>query len=226
MKIAVVTAITGGKDNLIVPTKYEGVDNILFTDTMPRDNYMWDARLLPEFSMLTRPHRRNAKTPKILPFLLLPEYDYIVWRDGGYQVKCNPHILIKKYLNDQDKDIAAFKHDNHKDIYEEAEVIKRIGFLEDANIIDEQVAAYRKEGLPEGYGLSCNAAMIWRNCPATLLLQLTWFEQVCRYSSRDQMSLFYSLWKTNTRDRFTYIDGHWEKNNEIKRVRSHANARM
>jgi len=230
-KIAVITAITGGKDNLSPAPKLHQVDCVLFVDEIPKDDKGWNVFLLPQFSQLTRADRRNAKIPKILPFMFLHGFDFVVWQDGGHMLQVHPEKLVQKYLIDQDKDIAAFKHgrafvgQDHNCIYKEAENIKKIGFLEDPKVIDEQIAAYRAEEYPEDYGLSCNAGMIWRNCESNWRLGLTWWEQICRYSSRDQMSFFYSLWKTELRDRLTYIDGHWEQNNEIRRLGGHADPR-
>ena len=231
-KIAIITAITGSKDQLLTAPRFDNVETILFTDKDPGDidTKGWQIYRLPLFSNLSRSDRRNAKLPKILPFIFLNGYDFVVWQDGGHRCAVDPHQLIEKYLISQDKDIAAFMHGRafagmpHTCIYNEAENIKRIKFLEDPKIIDEQVAAYQTDGFPGGYGLSCNAAMLWRQTEKVWRLQLTWWEQICRYSSRDQMSFFYSLWKTNMKDRFTYIDGHWERNNEIPRIQGHIKA--
>jgi hypothetical protein len=230
-KVAVVTAITGGKDELLPAPVFDGVDCFLFTPEVPDNLKGWTSLQLPEWSNLSRADRRNAKLPKIMPFLFLHGYEFVLWQDGGHRVAVNPRLLIQKYLVEQDKDIAAFMHgkafggEKHDCVYLEAENIKRIGFLEDPKIIDEQVAAYKAEGYPEHYGLSCNASMIWHNTPEVWRLQLAWWEQVCRYSSRDQMSFFYTLWKTEMKDRLTYIDGHWERNGEIPRLRGHVNPR-
>ena len=230
-KIAIITAITGGKDELLPAPRFGGVDSILFSPTVPINLKGWKYGTLPEWSTLSRPDRRNAKLPKIMPFMFLHDYEYVIWQDGGHRVAISPHLLIQKYLVDQDKDIAAKKHgkawagQDHNCVYKEAENIKNVGFLEKSNIIDEQVYAYNAQGYPADYGLSCNAAMIWHNTPEVWRLQLTWWEQVCRYSSRDQMSFFYSLWKTGMKDRLTYMDGHWERNGEIPRLRGHVNPR-
>lgn len=225
--IAVITAITGSKDKLLEAPKFESADYYLFTDDCVEDTKGWTQFMLPRFSNLSRPDRRNAKIPKVMPFLFLPHYEYVIWQDGGHMVVVDPADLIEKYLTSQDKDVAAFMHgkafagQQHDCVFKEAGNIKHVGFLEDPNIIDEQVLAYRKEGMPANYGLSCNAAMMWRNEAQVGWLQLTWWEQICRYSSRDQMSFFYSLWKTNMKDRFGYIDGHWERNQEIPRLCGH-----
>jgi len=230
-KIAIVTAVTGGKDRGLSALTYRGVDSFMYTDDVHAAARLgWQPLRAYEFSNLSRPDRRNAKLPKILPFVCLPDYNYVIWQDGGHQTMVHPEILINKYLIEQDKDVAAFQHgraqqgQDHNCIYKEAWNIKGVGFLEDAAIIDEQVAAYKADGYPENYGLSCNAGMIWRNTPKMWRLQLTWWEQVCRYSSRDQMSFFYAMWKTDTVKRFTYIDGHWERNDEIQRICGHADA--
>lgn len=227
--IALISAICGKKDQLLPAPKFDGVDTIMFLDYMPADALGWKVFKIPKFSQLSRGDRRHAKLPKVLPFMFLHGYDYVLWQDGGHMCQVHPQKLITKYLINN-KDVAAFQHgkafagQNHKCIYDEAANIKKVGFLEDPKIIDEQVAAYHKDGYPAGYGLSCNASMLWRQTEDVWRLQLAWWEQICRYSSRDQMSFFYSLWKTNMTDKFTYLDGHWENNNEIPRLRGHIHA--
>ena len=232
MKIAVVSSITGGKDKILKVNNFNSADYYMFTETKFITDCFhnnWLYRPIPKFSQLTKPDRRNAKIPKVLPFMLLPQYDFIIWHDGGHLIQVDPEVLVNKYLQAQNKDMAAFLHGrafsglDHNCIYDEAKNIKNVGFLEDPAILDEQVAAYKTDGFPAHYGLSCNAAMIWRNHADIISFQLAWWEQICKYSSRDQMSFFYTLWKTDMKDRFTYIDGHWEGNKDIPRIRGHIN---
>lgn len=232
-KIAVVTAITGGKDvPLPVKPKCSSAEYILYTDKVKKDyfNLGWDRVFkIPTFSNLTRPHRRNAKLPKVMPFLWLDGYQYVIWQDGGHMLQVDARDLIEEYLLDASKEIVAFQHgkkfngEDHDCIYKEAKNIKRIGFLKDPAVIDEQVAAYRAEGFPPDFGLSCNFGMLWRNGIASHYLSLAWWEQICRYSSRDQMSLFYCLWKLGIKKSFGYMPGHWERNDLIRRIRGHVN---
>lgn len=234
-KIAVVTAVCGGKDNpLPVQNKDPNADYVIFTDRPGQHLFDmgWDKVIrAPQFSGLSRPDRRNAKLPKVLPFMFLREYSFAIWQDGGHMLQVPARDLIERYLLEKGKDVAAFMHGrafgglDHNCIYTEAEHIKEIGFLEDPAVIDEQVAAYRAEGFPENFGLSCNAGMLWKQSTAALHLQLAWWEQICRYSSRDQMSFFYCIWKLGMKKYFTYLPGHWERNPLIKRMAGHADPR-
>lgn len=234
-KVAVFSSITGAKDNILEVNRFAGVDYWMFTEEAngpTAEARGWQHYCLPEWSTLTKPARRNAKLPKIMPFFCLPQYEYVIWQDGSHMVQVDPHEILQDYIITPDKDFASFQHGrdhagmDYRCIYKEAENIKSIGWLEDPAVVDRQMAAYRAEGFPEDFGLSCTAGMIWHNVPRVRHLQLTWFEQVCHYSSRDQLSLFYSIWKTDMKDRLSLMKVHWCNNDIIKKMAGHTNPRQ
>lgn len=236
MRIAVITAIAGGKDILLrVPEniKSSEVDFIAFREPrtkIPR-NSGWDRLIeLPQWSDDNKYWaRRNAKLPKILPGLLLEgPYDYTIWMDGTHMPCVSPRQIIEECVP-KGAEITTFRHGKHDRghdcIYKEAENIKNIGFLEDPEVINRQVAYYKVQGFPEEFGLSCNTVTIWKNTFDMFTLSLSWWEQICRFSSRDQMSLFYCHWMHGTKDKHGYLPGHWERNDIIPLVNPHVDPR-
>ena len=52
-------------------------------------------------------------------------------------------------------------------------------------------------GYPRNNGLYELPVSIRKNTDNIKILNLRWWEQICRYSSRDQISMPFVLWKTN-----------------------------
>jgi hypothetical protein len=55
---------------------------------------------------------------------------------------------------------------------------------------------YRKQGFPENYGLAANRIIIRRKSEELEKLMESWWEELNTFSRRDQLSLFYVIWKT------------------------------
>ncbi len=139
--------------------------------------------------------RMEAKIYKVL-FHKFIEDEYSIWVDGNF---------FLKYQEDQyysllgDYDIAVMQHPKRNCVYEEAEECKKWN-KDKHEIINEQVAKYRKEGYPEENGLGeCNF-IIRRNTPEMRRLHEAWWAEICRHSSRDQISFPYIF-----RDKVKYL---------------------
>jgi len=138
--------------------------------------------------------RRNAKIYKILPFCFLPSYDYYVYVDSGHILETDPEELIEKYL--KDSDIAVFKHPERDCAYEEGEEVKKIEF-DTKELIEQQLNFYTEVNFPRHFGLYELPARIQRNTEKTQTMSLLWWELICKFSSRDQISFPFALYKTN-----------------------------
>jgi hypothetical protein len=193
-RIAVVTAVAAGKDDLVDPeVDTSGADFIAFSDG-PQDHLrVWQVRPLPIWSSDRRfAGRRHAKLPKVLPQVLLPGYDFYIWIDGNYTPKMAPREICGAVLADPSADIAAFRHRLRTCVYKEAREVLRYR-LDHPHLVRQQIAEYRQQGFPADAGLCEMGAFVLRNSPRSLQLSLAWWEQICRYSSRDQLSFPYAV---------------------------------
>jgi hypothetical protein len=184
MKIAVVTSSIG-TNQLLDPILFEGVDYHAFADDSATNN-KWITHPVVKFSndpIYT--NRRNAKVYKILPFAFLPEYDYFFWVDSTHRLETNPYEVIDKYL--KDTDVAVFKHPERDCIYPEGKIVMDIKF-DHPNLIEDQLAFYRDLCYPESNGLYELPVRVQRNTPTTQRMGWMWWEQICMFSSRDQIS--------------------------------------
>lgn len=184
MKIAVLTSSVG-TNNPIPAIAFNNVDYFAFSDKqINSDN--WIIKKALDFSSDPRyKNRRNAKIYKILPFLFVPDYDYYFWIDSTHRLEKSPEEVIDKYL--KNSDIAVFNHPERDCVYQEGELVKRIGF-DYYNLIDDQLDFYRDMCYPENNGLYELPARVQRNTELTQRMGMMWWEQICMFSSRDQIS--------------------------------------
>ena len=184
MKIAVVTSSIG-TNRLLEPVPFEGIDYHAFVDGNAANN-KWITHPIVEFSNdPTYTNRRNAKVYKVLPFAFLPEYDYFFWVDSTHRLETNPYEVINKYLNDTD--VAVFKHPERDCIYPEGKVVMDVKF-DHRNLVEDQLAFYKDMCYPEHNGLYELPVRLQRNTPLTQRMGWMWWEQICMFSSRDQIS--------------------------------------
>lgn len=184
MKIAVLTSSVGS-NNLLPVNPHDGVDYFAFSDRETNVSG-WSVKKAAEFSSDPKyKNRRNAKIYKVLPFLFAPGYDYYFWVDATHVLEEDPKTVIDTYLNDSD--VAVFKHPERNCLYQEGELVKQIGF-DYPNLIEDQLAFYRDMCYPENNGLYELPVRVQRNTELTQNMGMMWWEQICMFSSRDQIS--------------------------------------
>lgn len=220
-RIAVVTAIGGGKDQLQPPAiRFDGVDYIAFTDDPGLRVDTWELRPLPLWS--TDPiyaRRRHARVVKILQTMLVPGYDFYIWHDGTHEVLMDPAELVRRFLPTENHHFASYRHKDRQCVYQEAKAILKVQ-LDDPDNVRRQVRAYRTAGFPSGFGLWETPFLIRRNSDVTRRLELAWWDHLARYSSRDQLSLPFVQWSLELP--ISEISGGTAFENDfVRRVRSH-----
>lgn len=195
MKIAIVTALCGNRENLNNPTViHENVDYHAFVDHDFVTPTIWKKHQIFHFANDGRfSNRRNAKIYKVMPQLFLPGYDFYFWVDVSHDVVANPFKVCEEYLSG-DNDIALFKHNQRNCIYDEAKLLKELNYDHHDNI-DRQISHYTSRGYPTQNGLYELPVSIRKNTHRVNLLNIKWWEHICRFSSRDQLSMPFCLWE-------------------------------
>jgi hypothetical protein len=193
-KIVVYTAIFGPYDGLIPQTKISGIDFICFTDQEFKSNSWKIIKCAGKYS----DDNRNAKEYKILPHRYLEGYDISIWIDGNFIIWSHPEELLK-LLNQSP--FVLFNHyrnciyDEHTAILQSAD--KDGAYRDDPKVMQAQIDRYRGEGFPSKFGLSANSVLIrMHHHPSVIQLMEMWWEEIQNGSKRDQLSLYYLLWKT------------------------------
>ena len=194
MKIAILTALCGNREALVnPPIIHDGVDYHAFVDNEWPLATIWKQHKIIDFSKDEKyKSRRNAKPYKIMPNLFLPGYDYYFWVDVSHTVHANPFNVCETYL--KDSDIALFRHTQRNCLYDEAAVLKEIGY-DYSELIDSQISYYKNKNYPNNNGLYELPVSIRKNTDRISQVNMRWWELICKYSSRDQISLPYVLWE-------------------------------
>jgi hypothetical protein len=193
-KTVIYTSIFGRYDGLIPQTKLKGVDFVCFTDQDFKSGIWRVVKCTRKFE----DNNRCAKEYKVLPHKFLSAYDRSIWIDGNFVVRKEPSRLFTQL--DQSP-MIAFRHG--KDcIYDEYENINSLGkstgtYKDDPAIMKAQIDRYRSEGYPAHFGLAQNNVLVREhNHPLVRQTMDLWWDEIRFGSRRDQLSLFYSIWRT------------------------------
>ncbi|KAG8086180.1 hypothetical protein GUJ93_ZPchr0010g10122 [Zizania palustris] len=139
--------------------------------------------------------RRTGKIPKLLLHRLFPNVRFSVWIDAKLQLVVDPYLLLERFLWRKNATFAISRHYKRFDVFEEAEANKAAGKYDNASI-DYQIGFYRKEGLthysPAKFPITSDVpegcVIIREHIPITNLFTCLWFNEVDRFTSRDQIS--------------------------------------
>ncbi|KAK9706704.1 hypothetical protein RND81_07G145900 [Saponaria officinalis] len=139
--------------------------------------------------------RRNGKVPKLLLHRLFPNARYSIWMDGKLELVEDPYRILERFLWRSNASFAISRHYKRFDVFVEAEANKAASKYDNSSI-DFQIDFYKKEGLtpysldklpitsdvPEG------CVIIREHVPIANLFGCLWFNEVDRFTSRDQIS--------------------------------------
>ena len=177
--IIVYTSIYGDKDNLMVP-KLEGCDFAFFTGDGGK---------------------MDAKRFKVLPHKYFGEYEYSMWIDGNIKVFGDIASLVKRYMKNYD--IVTLTHPSDglgikTSIFDEFKVCIDQKF-DDVARLKRQRLAYKDDGCPDNH-INANGIIIRRhNVDSLKFFGESWWDEIRKYSSRDQLSFSYLVWKLGLR---------------------------
>ncbi|CAN4084068.1 unnamed protein product [Withania somnifera] len=139
--------------------------------------------------------RRNGKVPKLLLHRLFPNARYSLWVDAKLELVVDPYQILERFLWRKNASFAISRHYRRFDVFVEAEANKAASKFDNASI-DFQVDFYKKEGLtpysraklpitsdvPEG------CVIVKEHIPISNLFTCLWFNEVDRFTPRDQIS--------------------------------------
>ncbi|KAF3451473.1 hypothetical protein FNV43_RR07568 [Rhamnella rubrinervis] len=139
--------------------------------------------------------RRNGRIPKHLLHRIFPNARYSMWIDGKLQLVVDPYQILERFLWRTNATFAISRHYARFDVYKEAEANKAAKKYSNTSI-DFQIEFYRREGLtpytqeklpitsdvPEG------CVIIKEHVPISNLFNCLWFNEVDRFTPRDQLS--------------------------------------
>lgn len=193
-RICVYTCITGDYDNLHEIVKEDGIEYLCFTNNPKIKSSYWKMVYIEDEDNLG--NMLLSRKIKILGHPYLEQYDISIWVDGALEVKGKLRQFVKEWCDLSRYPMACFCHRLRNCVYDEAracivhrkadkeDVIKYLNFLE-------------QEEFPKEYGLAeCTVLIRKENDLEVKRTMKLWFELLCKYVKRDQLSFPYSIWKT------------------------------
>ncbi|KAJ8773758.1 hypothetical protein K2173_006408 [Erythroxylum novogranatense] len=153
--------------------------------------------------------RRTGKVPKFLSHRLFPASWYSIWIDSKMRLATDPLLIIEYFLWRSRSEYAISNHYDRHCVWEEVLQNKRLNKY-DPRAIDEQFNFYQSDGLtkfdpsdpstllpsyvPEG------SFIVRAHTPMSNLFSCLWFNEVDRFTSRDQLSFAYTYLKLRRRN--------------------------
>ncbi|KAL6190051.1 hypothetical protein ACLB2K_036452 [Fragaria x ananassa] len=148
--------------------------------------------------------RRTGKVPKLLSHRLFPSSWYSIWLDSKLRLNTDPMQIIEHFLWRAKSEFAISNHYNRHCVWEEVLQNKRLNKY-NHKMIDEQFRFYQSDGLvmfnssdpntplpsyvPEG------SFIVRAHTPMSNLFSCLWFNEVDRFTSRDQLSFAFTFLK-------------------------------
>lgn len=221
--IAVVSCIFGNSDRLRVPVEKmvsrlsrKNVCFVMFVDeatlrTLSSEGHMLDrmgfiglwkvvvVKNLPYTDM-----RRVGKVPKLLAHRLFPSARYSIWLDSKLRLQLDPLLILEYFLWRKGHEYAISNHYDRHCVWEEVARNKKLNKY-NHTVIDEQFEFYKNDGLKRFNASDPNKLLpsnvpegsfiIRAHTPMSNLFSCLWFNEVDRFTPRDQLSFAYTYYK-------------------------------
>lgn len=203
---AVYRALIGGYEELREEevAQESGLPFICLTDDPTLTSATWEVVLVEPRLRLDQ--TRSSRALKILGHPVLDEFDETLWIDNTVALRKAPDTLFDEWLGDAE--VAAPLHSFRSSVLAEAEAVIDSG-LDDFDRVYEQLAHYLAAG---GDVLEENphwtGMLMRRRTPATVAAMQSWWEQVLRYSRRDQLSFLATMRSAGVELRSLPVDNH------------------
>ena len=132
---------------------------------------------------------------KTHPHLFFKQYNLSIYIDASFEIKGKLNEFLLRILNSQ-KNIYVLEHPDRNSIFKEMNAVI-LFHKENKKIVNIIKIRYNKNNYPSNNGLSENCLIIRKHNELECInLMNLWFQEIYKYSKRDQLSFNYILWKT------------------------------
>ncbi|KAL0360746.1 UNVERIFIED_CONTAM: hypothetical protein Sradi_3759100 [Sesamum radiatum] len=210
-KVVVSTCAFGGGDDLYQPigmseTSLQKVCYVAFWDEITlatqeaqgnkvdENHFIGKWRIIIVRDLPFRDQRLNGKIPKMLPHRLFPNARYSIWVDSKSQFRRDPLGVLEALLWRSNDELAISEHGARSSVYDEAKAVVR------KNKATPEEVRYKWHSIAWMAFLKIRALaeasiIVRKHTPTTNLFMCLWFNEVVRFTSRDQLSFPYVLWR-------------------------------
>lgn len=173
------------------------VDFVLFSDNENIKAEGWQVKPIDRTLDILRGDLIN-RYYKFFPSIVLPRADFSIYVDGNLHIKSDLMPMINTMVQ-ENAVLGCAKHSQRKTIAEEVEVCLKLGKFKGDDYVraNLQLESYMKQQMPLESPL-CAAGILVRNQRSSKLLPAMqlWWNEINKYTARDQISLPFVLWKT------------------------------
>ncbi|KAL3830276.1 hypothetical protein ACJIZ3_019078 [Penstemon smallii] len=148
--------------------------------------------------------RRVGKIPKFLPHRLFPSARYSIWLDSKLRLQLDPMLILEYFLWRKGYEYAISNHYDRHCLWEEVAQNKKLNKY-NHSVIDEQFAFYQADGMRRFNASDINKLLpsnvpegsfiVRAHTPMSNLFSCLWFNEVDRFTPRDQLSFAYTYHK-------------------------------
>ncbi len=199
-RIAVYTCIVGGYDELRQPRIVDRqCDYFCLSMDKPKEPGVYQWIDISEYieADIANDNTRINRYFKLHPHLFFKDYKYSIYYDGSFEIIKSIAGLVRKIGN---CGIALYGEGGFGDldIYGEAALLVASGRTsgDDKKTIIKQIEKYAQMNFPRNFGSAANGALVREHGNSDCIkIMETWWNEVRTESRRDQLSLWYSIWK-------------------------------
>ncbi|KAL6658524.1 hypothetical protein ACP70R_004110 [Stipagrostis hirtigluma subsp. patula] len=148
--------------------------------------------------------RRVGKIPKFLAHRLFPSSRFSIWLDSKLRLQTDPILILEYFLWRHGYEYAISNHYDRHCVWEEVAQNKKLNKF-NHTIIDQQFEFYQADGLTRFNPLDPNKLLpsyvpegsfiVREHTPMSNLFSCLWFNEVDRFTPRDQLSFAYTYLK-------------------------------
>lgn len=193
MSLVLYSALYGDREplNREVFGPFTHVRRVLFTD---RDDLEFPGVEIVQLPADGLDPARASRRAKLMPHRFLAE-DWSIWLDNKSRLRRDPCEVLATLQRQSAAAFFAFPHFRRDCVYQELQTCWENG-LDDYRVLKDREQTYRAEGMPEHAGLIEGHFIVRRHHdPDVAAFGDDWFDHVCRFSRRDQISFPYLVWK-------------------------------
>ena len=203
-KFVLYTAIFGKQGRFNIPgISIPDVDRFCFTDLNVQSHFYRIKKMDLDYLISVR---RQRLVKICIPDEIFDNYEYSVYVDCKRPYSVDFNYLLKHML--PGSDLLTRPHRRRSCVYDEGEFcIKKK--KDKGATISNQLSFYRSEKYPIQNGLQYSFLILRRHTQRMKEFSRLWWEQLEKYSVRDQISLPYVAWKHNMKISLCGRGGKW-----------------
>jgi hypothetical protein len=206
LRSAVYTVLLGGYESLNDAQNVGNgtVDFLCFTDDETLTSTLWDIRLVTP--LFIRDLQRSQREFKIRGHADLGVYDRTLYIDNSVSLTAPPEAILDSWLAEHD--LATSLHSHRRTVLDEFLAVIEIGLDEPARVYEQLYHYSETDASVLDERPLWNALIARNNIPAVQTAMNRWFDEVLRYSRRDQLSANHVLGAAGIRLNRVDIDNH------------------